>query len=198
MSDNFSGISEENRLFSLLCEGNKEAFDKIYKLYWKKLFVYLVKVIQDKEAAQDIVQEIFVSLWLRRDSIPHSTTLAGYLFTAARFKGISHIQASANKTKHLDNLIKYYSEQRDVVNEEYAAKELNLVLNKEIEKLPPKMREVFVLSRKENLSYKEISEKLNISDKTVKKQINNALKHFKLILNEGSFYQILVLGSYLL
>ncbi|RZK79529.1 MAG: RNA polymerase sigma-70 factor [Pedobacter sp.] len=191
MSGSIRNISEDNHLFSLLCEGSKEAFDQIYNLYWKRLLVYVTNAIKDKEAAQDIVQEIFISLWLRRETIPHSGTLAGYLYTAARYKGISYIQANLKESKHADALIAYFSERQDSLNEDFAAKELQLIFDKGIENLPPKMREVFVLSRKENLSYKEISQKLNISDKTVKKQISNALKHFKLILNESYFVHIL-------
>lgn len=190
MSREINYVVEDERLFQLLCAGDREAFDQIYNLYWNQLFLYVVKAIRDKDAAQDIVQEIFVSLWLRRKEINTKGTLSGYLFTAARFKGINFIQDHLNKSKHAENLASYLVERQDVVNEEFAAGELNAIIDVEIEKLPTKMREVFVLSRKENLSYKEISEKLNISDKTVKKQISNALKHFKLVLNNDSTFQI--------
>jgi RNA polymerase sigma-70 factor, ECF subfamily len=188
MSNKIYHAVEDERLFHLLCEGNREAFDQIYNRYWNRLFLYIVKAIRDKEAAQDIVQEIFVSLWIRRKEINVNGTLAAYLFTAARYKGISYVQDTLKKSKHAETLATYLVERQDVVNEDYAAKELNAIIEIEIEKLPVKMREVFVLSRQENLSHKEISEKLNISDKTVKKQINNALKHFKLVLNKDAVF----------
>ncbi|CAM3816999.1 RNA polymerase sigma-70 factor [Mucilaginibacter galii] len=177
---------DEEKLFRLLCEGDKEAFDQIYNLYWKRLFLYVVKVIKDSEAAEDIVQEIFVSLWLRRQEITEQRTLSGYLFTAARFKGINYVQDQLKKGKHADSLINHFNASQDGLDDLMEAKELNLIINKEIEKLPPKMRDVFVLSRRDQLSHKEISEKLQISDKTVKKQINNALKHFKLVLSRDA------------
>jgi len=188
MSDKLISSADDTNLFKLLCDGNREAFDQIYNLYWKKLFV--AKAINDKEAAEDIVQEIFVSLWLRRETIVSNGTLAGYLFTAARYKGITYIQNNINKNKHVDSLAAYLTSRQDMVNEEFAVKELTSIINTEIEKLPTKMREVFVLSRRHDLSYREISEKLNISDKTVKKQISNALKHFKVVLNNSAMVQI--------
>ena len=181
--DSKATFSKEGCGFRLLCNGDRNAFDQIYHTYWQKLFLYVVKVIRDKDAAEDIVQEIFVSLWQRRMEIANQSTLSGYLFTAARFKGINFIQDQLKKGKHVERLIDHFTSRQDTLNESIAAKELNTLIDHELEKLPSKMREVFVLSRKENLSHKEISEKLQISDKTVKKQINNALKHFRIVLN---------------
>jgi RNA polymerase sigma-70 factor (ECF subfamily) len=176
-------LPDDEKLFRLLCEGDKAAFDQIYNLYWQRLFLYVVKVIRDSDAAEDIVQEIFVSLWLRRKEITEQRTLSGYLFTAARFKGINFVQDQLKKGKHVESLIDYFKAPQNGLDDLMDAKELNRIINNEIEKLPSKMRDVFVLSRRDQLSHKEISEKLQISDKTVKKQINNALKHFKIVLN---------------
>ncbi len=179
-------VPDEEKLFRLLCNGNKAAFDQVYQLYWQRLFLYVVKVIRDKEAAEDIVQEIFVSLWLRRDEISDQRTLSGYLFTAARFKGINYVKDQLKKGQHLDSLVEHFTTRQDTLNEGIEAKELHNLINQEIEKLPAKMRDVFVLSRRDQLSYKEISDRLQISDKTVKKQISNALKYFKLVLQQDS------------
>lgn len=191
-------LPDKEKLFRLLCEGEKAAFDQVYNLYWKRLFLYVVKVIRDSEAAEDIVQEIFVSLWLRRHEITEQRTLSGYLFTAARFKGINFVQDQLKKGKHEESLIDHFNALQDGLVDLIQAKELNGIINKEIEKLPPKMRDVFVLSRRDQLSHKEISEKLNISDKTVKKQINNALKHFKFVLNRDAMLSVGLIIHWLL
>ena len=187
MSDKSCSTYGDAQLFELLCQGNREAFDEIYTRYWDKLYVFVAKAIKDKEPAKDIVQEIFVSLWLRRESLKNSDSLSGYLFTAARFKGITYIQSNLKKTGCELSLVEHFTGRQDTLNEQYAAKELNSIINHEIEKLPEKMRQVYVLSRKEQLSYNEIAEMLQISDKTVKKQISNALKHFRLALNKSFF-----------
>lgn len=198
MPDKNTPLPDEEHLFRLLCNGDRNAFDQIYHTYWQKLFLYVVKVIRDKDAAEDIVQEIFVSLWQRRMEISNQSTLSGYLFTAARFKGINFIQDQLKKGKHVERLIDHFTSRQDTLNESIEAKELNTLIDHELEKLPSKMREVFVLSRKENLSHKEISEKLQISDKTVKKQINNALKHFRIVLNHDAVLSAGLLFHWLL
>ncbi len=189
---------DDEKLFHLLCKGNKAAFNQIYDLYWQRLFLYVAKAIQDKEAAEDIVQEIFVSLWIRREEIADQRTLSGYLFTAARFKGISYIQDRLKKGRHQESLINHFTSRHDTLNEAIEARDLHAIINHQIENLPPKMRDVFVLSRYEQLSHKEISEKLQISDKTVKKQINNALKYFKLVLKHDAALTASLLFQWLL
>jgi RNA polymerase sigma-70 factor (ECF subfamily) len=190
-------LSNEENLFRLLCQGDRKAFDQVYHIYWHRLFLYVVKVIQDKDAAQDIVQEIFVSLWLRRTEIANQSTLSGYLFTAARFKGINFVQDQLKKGRHAESLVNHFSQRQDTLNEAIEAKELKTIIDVELEKLPAKMREVFVLSRRDNLSHREISDKLQISDKTVKKQINNVLKHFRMVLNHDTILCIAVLFHWL-
>lgn len=192
-------VPDEEKLFRLLCNGDRAAFDQIYNTYWQRLFLYVVKVIRDREAAEDIVQEIFISLWSRREEIADQRTLSGYLFTAARFKGINFVQDQLKKGRHEESLIQHFNTPQHTINELMAAKELSVIIDDEIEKLPAKMRNIFVLSRREQLSHKEISEKLQISDKTVKKQINNALKHFKTVLNyDSAFTACLLLHWFLL
>jgi RNA polymerase sigma-70 factor (ECF subfamily) len=185
MSDKSCSTYGDAQLFEMLCQGNREAFDEVYTRYWDKLYVFVAKAIKDKDPAKDIVQEIFVSLWLRRESLKNTDSLSGYLFTAARFKGITYIQSNLKRMGCEPSLVEHFTGRQDTLNEQYAAKELNSFIDNEIEKLPEKMRQVYVLSRREQLSYNEISDMLQISDKTVKKQISNALKHFRLALNKS-------------
>jgi RNA polymerase sigma-70 factor, ECF subfamily len=189
---------DDEQLFCRLCKGDQNAFNEIYNLYWQRLFLYVVKVIRDSDAAEDIVQEIFVSLWSRRDQISDQRTLSGYLFTAARFKGINFVQHQLRKGQHLESLIDHFTSRQDTLNEALEAKELSGIIDDEIEKLPAKMRDVFVLSRREQLSHKEISERLQISDKTVKKQINNALKHVRMVLYHDTILSVGILLHFLL
>ena len=172
----------DDRLLTLLRDDDKQAFDLIYNRYWEQLFVYVAKVITDRDNAKDIVQEIFVSLWFRRMNLSDIDSLQAYLFTAARYKGLTYIKDNIHKNKYLVSLKQFFNEECDSVSQQIEANELSLLIDDEIATLPPKMREVFILSRKENLSHKLISEKLMISDKTVKKQINNVLKHLRLKL----------------
>ncbi|NLR58654.1 RNA polymerase sigma-70 factor [Chitinophaga polysaccharea] len=173
----------DDLLLNLLKEGNREAFDVIYLRYWEQLYFYLVKAIKDTEEAEDILQEVFVSLWKRRHNLGNITSLYTYLFSCVRYGGFRYIRQQMKKTTFRQSWGFLFSEADEVFEQQLEASELLHLVNREIDKLPLKMREVFILSRKEDLSHKEIAHKLNISDKTVKKQINNALKYLHLKLN---------------
>ena len=170
-------------LLNLLKEDNKEAFNVIYARYWERLYCYLVKAIKDTAEAEDILQEVFVSLWKRRNSLDSIASLSTYLFSCVRYGGFRHIRNEIKKNNFRASWRLLFNEEDDLFERQLAANELTTLLNREVDKLPVKMRQVFILSRKEELSYKEIAHKLNISDKTVKKQINNALKYLHLRLH---------------
>ncbi len=185
----------DQELLVLIHQDNREAFDQIYFRYWKKLFMYAGKTVRNESEAEDIVQEVFISLWKRRAELLDIVSLSSYLHGAIRFKSLTYIRNNLYKNNYLSSLKEIFEEGVDMVTEYINLEELNDVIHVEISKLPPKMREIFVLSRVEQMSHREIAEHLNISDKTVKKQINRSLNQFRLVLNEKSG-SILVLAIY--
>ncbi len=180
MPDKDYNLFSDELLLKLLVEDDKKAYNEIYNRYWEQLFLYVAKAITDREGAKDIVQEIFISLWVRRLNLAAISSLKAYLFSAGRYKGLSYIRENISKKKYLQSMALYIDLATHSVHDKYTAKELSNLIDKEIEKLPSKMKEVFILSRKEDHSYKWIAENLMISDKTVKKQVSNVLKKFKL------------------
>src|SRR4051812_17959356 len=101
----------DGELIELISQNNQEAFDKLYSRYWEKLFLYIAKVIRERDDAQDLVQEIFVSLWLRRKNITTINSLPAYLFTAARYKGLSYIQSNIHKNNYSESLSAFFKDQ---------------------------------------------------------------------------------------
>ncbi len=170
-------------LLDLLKEDNGEAFDVIYMRYWERLYFYLVKAIRDTAEAEDILQEIFVSLWKRRRNLENVDSLYSYLHSCVRYGGFRYIRQEIKRNHFRKSWSLLFTDADDLFEQQLAANELSLLVNREIDKLPLKMKQVFLLSRTEDLSHKEIAHKLNISDKTVKKQISNALKYLHLKLN---------------
>jgi RNA polymerase sigma-70 factor (ECF subfamily) len=193
MTDTHLQQYEDDVLLNLLKEDNKDAFDVIYMRYWERLYFYLVKAIKNAEEAEDILQEVFVSLWKRRNDLDGIESLSGYLFSCVRYGGFRYIRNEIKKNDFRKSWNFLFQEEDNLPEMQLAANELSRLLNKEIDKLPVKMREVFILSRKEELSYKEIAHKLNISDKTVKKQVSNALKYLHLKLNGKALLPLFVL-----
>ena len=172
----------DSELFDLLKVRDRAAFTEIYKRYWKVMYVHAVKMLGEKDDAKDIVQDVFVNLWAKGNHIPLNTNLSGYLYVSARNKIINLIHQK-NIRKNSSSLALPPEKADNTTFEKIAEKELISVVEKEIQNLPEKMQCIFNLSRKQNLSHKEIANQLSISDKTVKKQIGNAIKLIKPKLN---------------
>lgn len=170
------GNLNDSELVSLLKKNDDRAYNEIYQRYKWVLFLHALKRIRNREEAKDIVQELFITLWDKRREMEIKGHLSGYLFTAVRnrvIKFISHQQVESVYISSLGNSIN-----AGICITDHRTRENNLaeIIEKEIQDLPEKMRQVFILSRKHNLSHKEISAQLGIEETTVKRQISNALK----------------------
>lgn len=172
-------------LASLLKEGNREAFAEIYNRHWKLIYAHVYKMLRDEEDAKDIVQEVFGNLWIKASSIKNNSNLSGFLYTSARNRVFDLIEKNKVRSDYIGEITSFVS---DPMNDQVTSideKRILEILEREIQKLPPKMREIFELSRRDSLSHKEIAAKLNISEQTVKKQVQNALKVIKPKLNDA-------------
>lgn len=158
-----------------LREGGDAVFTKVYHHFYPLLMSHAYRMLQNEDDASDIVQELFIHLHYKRSEIPAHSNLANYLYVSLRNRVISVIRKNNTYTGHIENL-KHFTEshQKDGLGYIYE-KDLSKIIQQEIDKLPPRMKEIFELSRFEDLSYKQIGERLNISPKTVKAQIRNAL-----------------------
>ena len=183
----------EEQLSKLLAEGDdRSAFRLLYDRYWDRLFCYTVKVIGHKDDALDIVQEAFIALWEQRHRITTLQSPDAYLFAIIRYKSLRYIRKNIHRTEYLDSLSDFLTRQDQSPEELLITHELQQLIDTEIQKFPKKMRAVFMLSRQDDLSHKEIAEKLAISDKTVKKQISNSLKLLRLKIN--NYYLLLAIS----
>lgn len=174
---------EDHELTTLLSVGNEHAFVEIYNRYKTVLFLHARKMLDQDEQARDIVQEIFTVLWAKKQDIIFNTSLKSYLFSAVKNKVINLFMHQKHVGKHLESMREFYSAGNFSTDHVILEKELATVIETEIQNLPSRMREVFVLSRKEELSHREIAEKMGISEQTVKKQISYALKILRFKIN---------------
>ncbi|MEJ7778526.1 MAG: RNA polymerase sigma-70 factor [Daejeonella sp.] len=169
-------IYSDQELASLLTRGDRIAFAEIYDRFKGLLFVHAYKRLNNQAEAEDVVHDLFSTLWNKREELIINTQLAGYLYTAVRnriFKIIVHKQI---ESKYITSIQHSLNEGHYITDHLVRSNELAKIIEKEISALPPKMREIFILSRQQNLSHKEIAEKLSLSEQTVSKQITNALK----------------------
>lgn len=172
----------DTELTALLKLSNKAAYNEIYDRYKWVLYLHALKRIRDREEAKDIVQDLFITLWDRREELDLKTHLSGYLYTAIRNRVIKLIAHQKVESSYITSLKDVVNAAVCVTDHRARANSLAAIIEKEIEELPEKMREVFILSRKHHLSHKEISQQLGIEETTVKRQISNAIKILKVKL----------------
>ena len=165
---------------------DKASFKQIYKKYWSKLYIYAFNVLKEREICEDIVQEIFIDLWTKRQDIK-ITDLNSYLYQSVRYQIFNCFRKSKYKKQLLmefDLFVEQYA-----IDELYEEKELQDEINDIISKLPEQRRRIFQMSRRDGLSNKEISGNLNISSQTVRNQISASLKFIRKSLK--NIYMIL-------
>lgn len=169
-------------LADLIKSGNKYAFTEIYERYWSVLLRHARRMLQDNEETRDILQDVFLTLWKKAPELELTSSLSAYLYALVRNRILNLVVRDKVKANYLASLEDFIDHGEATTDFTIRSKQLAARIEEELAALPPKMREVFELSRKHNLSYHQISEKLMISDNTVKKQMSNALKQLKLKL----------------
>lgn len=167
----------EKELLLLLSKGNEEALKLIYQKYWQRLFISAYNVLKDKEGSEDIIQEIFIQLWQRRETLNITTSLGAYLFTATRYQVFHFIRKVPGRPELFENLQERFS--TDAPDLPLYAKDLQQRVDVAVENLPEKCRDIYKLSREQHLSYKAIADHLQISTKTVENQLSIALKKLR-------------------
>lgn len=157
---------------------NMRAFEELYTRHWAYLINSAYKRLQSREKAEDIVQELFITLYQKRNFIEINVSLKAYLSQALKYRVLNEFRAEGIRSTYVKTLFLNDVCKNDFV-EGLEAKELRKKIEDSLAALPEKCRQVFLLSRRENLSNKEISNELNISVSTVEKHIGKALKTLK-------------------
>jgi len=174
-------------LIRLLKEGNKTVFAAVYDQYFGSQYVYAVKYVLDNEVAKELVQDSFLKLWGKRNSLSEETQILPLLYQITRNNCLNHLKHEKVREKHKTRMQKLdlnYMAISHSSAEKIITQELEDSIGKAIESLPPRCREIFELSRNEEKKYKEIAAELNISEKTVENQMLKALKIMREKLSE--------------
>src|SRR5262249_31871319 len=150
----------DRELASLLIEGNHGAYTELYNRFKGVLYVHAFRMLQNKDDAKDIVQDLFTALWTKRADLNFRSGVASYLYTAVRNRVIDEISHKKVRSRYIESLKEFSLEAGYSEDELLHEKELSALIEKETAALPDKMRQIFELSRKVNLSHKEIAEKL--------------------------------------
>lgn len=188
--DGYRQISDEG-LLQLLKKGDRVAFSELFQRYHQTLYLHAKKMLRDSDEAKDVVQEVFAAIWAKREALAVSGTVAPYLYGAAKNRILNVMAHQQVVSRYADSITAFIELGISYTEDQFREKELAQLIEREIANLPDKMREVFELSRKEELSYREIAERLHISEHTVKKQAQRALKILRLRIRIALFIRFL-------
>ena len=163
---------------------NRKDFEALFNDHYSRLCAYAYNFLKEQEGSEEIAQEVFFKLWINRTDIKIESSMESYLYRSVRnacLNLIKHINVREKYKEHNQEEIEY-SEQidRDPMN----ASELELKIRASIDLLPEQRKKIFILSRYEQLKYKEIAEQLGLSVKTVENQMGKALQFLRKELAE--------------
>ena len=170
----------DSELIVLWKEGDDTAFREIYLRYDKLLYLYAFKKLRNREEAKDVIQDVFTWLLNNRNGIHLTGGLSGYLYKAVLYKIFDIFKHKGIIKKYAESGAHYI--ELNAVETDYLIREKDItaLIEREIATMPPKMREIYTLKRKDYLSTKEIAGQLGLSEHTVSTQLKRALKHLRL------------------
>jgi RNA polymerase sigma factor (sigma-70 family) len=172
----------ELQLADLLRKGDEDAFNEIYKRFWKKIYNESYKRLRDTELTEDIVQDVFADLWIKRFN-RDIENLGAYLISATRYQ-VFMLYKKSNKQPFFETPLEYLAHPSLAADSAYEVKELHDCIYEWMNLQPEKRREVFRLKFIEDRSTKEVSEVLNISQKTVQNQFTTSIHSLRSTLSK--------------
>lgn len=186
-----------NAVLLNLANDDKKALEELFNYYYPRLYQFSKSFLKLEDGIDDILQEVFLKIWKNRATISSSETFNPFIFTITRNMLLNELRSRMSKQNVKNEILKL-----SVHNEYYSFEkleygELKETVDRIVNNLPEKQREVFLLSRYEGLSHKEIAERLNISTKTVEYHISQSISTIKSKLSKIGLISILYLFLFL-
>jgi len=172
-------------------DGDVESYDTVYRHYSGKILRFARGLVKDEDTSKDLVQEVFISLWEKRDQVDPNLNFDNYIFTITYNAVRKFFRKKSLENRVMDQLFRESPEVIDSTDREMVYNELLELANRAIDKLPPRRKTVYKLSRQEGMKIREIADKLNISPRTAEHHLASALKFLVDELSGNSLLAIL-------
>ncbi len=184
-------LQSDEELFEACIGGSQTAFEELYNRYWSKLYAEAYSRLRREEDAEEIVQDLFTSIWLNRHKIRLHSTVAGYLFTSVRYLVIGVIQKESVRRSYRERFKVSFTDYDNSTETEINFNELQRQIDSHVRLLPDRCRKIYELSRIHFKSNREIAELLGISEKTVENQLTKALSRLRIAMKLFSLHILL-------
>ncbi|MBO9561137.1 MAG: sigma-70 family RNA polymerase sigma factor [Niastella sp.] len=172
------GIGREKELVLRIAAGDEQAFTALFRRYSFSMGILANKVLQDEAARQDVMQEVFIKLWLHREELPNIQYLPAWLKKVTLNESLMYLRKNAVYDKRLADLVLPHAEEENI-SQTIGFKELQQKIRDFISNMPEQRRVIYELNRVEGLSAKEIAEKLNLSHGHVRNTLSATLKSIR-------------------
>jgi RNA polymerase sigma-70 factor (ECF subfamily) len=169
-------LHNENELLLQVAAGNERAFQVLFDHYWENIYAVSLAFTKSAELSEEIVQDVFIKIWLKRDQLSTVNKFDGYLFTVARNHIYNTLRKKVPEQPFFDHMAGYFVDTAAVPGEEMIMEETKQLIDKAVHQLPAQQRAVFELSRYQGLDHAAIGKELGISKLTVKSHLTKALK----------------------
>ena len=180
-----------------LKKDDKSAVDELFSYYYPRLYSFSKSILKIENDIDDILQEVFVKLWLNRTKIGNAETFNSYIFTITKNEVLNLIRSKLKDHTFKDELyLRSVAEEYQTQNQ-LEFDEIKNGIDQIVSGLPEKRQQVFILSRTDGLSNKEIAQQLNISEKTVEDHITHAIRHIKSSMKDMEIISLLYLYLFL-
>jgi RNA polymerase sigma-70 factor, ECF subfamily len=170
----------------------KKAFEIAFASYWECLFQHAYRKVQSEELAKDLTQETFIAFWNNLDMLAGQQKVLPYLYGVIRNKTLKLFETNSVRMRYAMNLAKS-EPAADHSHSLLLSKELQGIITAEIDKMPPRMREIYQLKKDDCISIRDIAEKLSLSEQTVKNQLQNAYYRLRLRLHDYEPYLVVII-----
>ncbi|NII28637.1 RNA polymerase sigma-70 factor [Pseudoflavitalea sp. X16] len=175
----------EQELIDLLKKGDADAFEKVFKTYFKNLHAYALYILKNSESAREVIQQVFYKIWEKRVSLNIHTSMKAYLYKSVYNECMLQLKKKKNKEAYLSYILKQDANKlAQGASEKIETTDLEIRLQKALNELPEQCRTIFQLNRFEGLKYHEIASQMSLSLKTIENQMGKALKRLRIALAE--------------
>jgi RNA polymerase sigma-70 factor (family 1) len=172
-------LPNETELIKQVACGSERAFTKLFDAYYRQLGEYVVRLTESVELAEEIVQDVFIKIWTKRECLTEIDNFSYYLFIISRNQTYNFLRKKASERVRQLAWEKQFEEEIYELDQVSIEESYRIQIDKAVNKLPPQQQKVYLLSRNERLKYEEIATVLNISAETVKKHMKLALRSIK-------------------